>query len=131
MTDRIPSLFEAIFVRPSTSGCVTQINDYCHVVNAVHELLGSEHNETYSILLESSAFDDTTLNEIFLLGLQQYALFVTDNPQYMPNDFQNIVSDLVRIISLLEEKGTTAVTWYDLKPYVRRFLEVIQPPQHR
>ncbi|CAF4346388.1 unnamed protein product, partial [Adineta steineri] len=62
--------------------------------------------------------------------LQQYALFLTDNPQYMPNDFDNLVQDLVRIIQLLEIKGTTAVTWYDLKPYVRRFLEVIQPAQH-
>ncbi|CAF0809930.1 unnamed protein product [Adineta steineri] len=130
MTDRIPSLFEAIFVRPSTSGCVTQTNDYCHVVNAVHESLGLVHNPTSDILLSTTTFDDATLNEIFLLGLQQYALFLTDNPQYMPNDLQNIVSDLIRIISLLEEKGTTAVTWYDLKPYVRRFLEVIQSPQH-
>ncbi|CAF3986210.1 unnamed protein product, partial [Adineta steineri] len=99
-------------------------------LNAVHESLGLVDNPASDILLSTTSFDHTTLNDIFLLGLQQYALFLTDNPQYMPNDFQNIVSDLVRIISLLEEKGTTAVTWYDLKPYVRRFLEVIQPPQH-
>jgi hypothetical protein len=37
-------------------------------------------------------------------------------------DFEYLIKDLVRIIELLEKNGTTAVTWYDLKYYVQRFL---------
>lgn len=37
-------------------------------------------------------------------------------------DFDFIIEDLYRMITLLETNGSSAITWYDLKYYIKRFV---------
>ncbi|CAF1532265.1 unnamed protein product [Adineta steineri] len=110
-----------------TSQCQPNNDQFCYLAEAVQLiLLGDKSNGSQTdILFNTPTFDNATLNEMLLLGLQQTALFITNNPSYMPGDFNYLIPDLVRIITLLEINGSLAVTWYDLKYYIQRF---ITPP---
>ncbi|CAF3727007.1 unnamed protein product [Rotaria socialis] len=118
-----PLFFEALFRRPSIDGCVPRTNHFCHVVNALHETLSSEKNQTDINYLIDSIPEAETLDWLLVLGLQEFAMFAMNNPEILsPDVFDVTIPDLLRIRDLLATNGTTAVTWRDLKPYARKAL---------
>lgn len=123
------SLIQAVFGRTPTDTCVPQTNGYCNVVNAVHATVGSGQ---LALTLQSILIlirDDESLHFIFLVFLQQLSTYMAQNPDKRPADFDSILEDISRIVLVLEEKGTTGVVWKDLKPYVQRLLNIINPTQ--
>jgi hypothetical protein len=129
-TDPTSSFIQAIFGRPPTDTCVPQTNEYCHVVNAVHEAVGSGQLALTLEAIMSFMPDEESLDYILLFGLQQLSVYMDQNPDKRPADFDSIFEDVLRIVLLLED-GTLGVTWKDLKPYVQRLLNMIKTTQRR
>ena len=125
------SLIQAVFGRSPTDTCVPETNEYCHVVNAVHATVGSGQ---LALTLESILNvipDDESLDYLLKFFLQLLSVYMDRNPDRRPADFDSILEDLLRIVLLLEEKGTSGVVWKDLKPYVQRLLNIVNPTQRR
>jgi hypothetical protein len=128
-SDPVWSLVQAVFGRPPTCSCVPKTNDYCHVVNVVHEAVESGWPTNIGTQLIIS--DDVSVNEFLLLSLQYLSLKMDENPGMKPDDVDLVFEDLVRIARLLDERGTSAVVWKDLKPYVQRLSNMISPTKLR
>ncbi|CAF2976093.1 unnamed protein product [Rotaria socialis] len=106
------------------STCDPNGNRFCYLTEAIELILfGSKQNRTDIEALVEAIPETETLDWFLTLGLQELAMFGMNNPNLVPSDFFDvIIPDLIRIVTLLRENGTTAVTWADLKCYVIRFV---------
>lgn len=121
-------LYKTLFNRQPANDCVALTNNYCPIVNAIHGMFPAGGNTDWNTILNTIP-DDETLEWIILLGLQQFVLFVLDNPETQPINFNDIVQELVRIAKILADKGSASVLWSDLKPLVQTFLLSLFPQQ--
>jgi hypothetical protein len=88
------NLQNKIDAKTMVSQCRPNSDRLCYLTEAIEFiLLGDKQNQTTDTLF-GPAFDHTTLNEILLLGLQQMALLITDNPQYMPGEIKKNIKQL-------------------------------------
>jgi hypothetical protein len=125
------SPYKGLFNRQSVSNCVPLTNDYCSLINIIHGIFPPGGNIVDSTAIFGPTFDNETLEHIILLGLQQYALFVLENPETMPDDFDSLIGELVRLAGILADQGSTQITWRDLKPLVQRLVLALFPSQTR
>ncbi len=89
------NLQNKIDAKAMVSKCRPNSDQYCYLTEAIELiLLGGERNSTTLDLLFGPSFDNATLNEILLLGLQQTAIAVTNNPQYMPGEIKKNIEKL-------------------------------------
>jgi hypothetical protein len=131
LNDTWLSLYKALFQRQSLTNCVPQTNDYCPLVNVLHGIFPSEGNKVDWDTLFDTIPDDETLEWIILLGLQQFALFASENPSSQLDDFDSLIHQLLNVANILAEQGSRYVKWSDLKPLVRRLILAIFPAHNR
>ncbi len=83
------NLQNKINAKTMVSQCRPNSDRLCYLTEAIEFiLLGGKQNQNTTDLIFGPSFDKTTLNEILLIGLQQMALLITDNPQYIPGEIK-------------------------------------------
>ncbi len=130
-----------IQIKDMVSNCQSNSDEYCYLTEAIELILfGERKNETYIDEFLDILLDNGTLDSVFQFGLEQLHLFAQNNSNLMPGmitininkierslfflsgDFNFIFQDLKRMVELLASNGSQAITGYDLKYYIKRFI---------
>jgi hypothetical protein len=69
--------------------------------------------------------EGSTLHQLIVLGLQSLTATMRYDFEMEPADIRSIYNDFMNIASVLEQKGSSAVLWKDLKLVVQRLAEKV------